>query len=134
MNNKKDKNAMSFLDHLGELRWHLVRSSIAIIIFAVVAFLAKSVIFDQIIFGPKQPNFPTYTFFCWLSDFVGGEVFCFKEMPFELLNMRMSGQFQMHLWVSLVAGLSSPSLMSFGRFGDSSNQDCTSLNAKALEE
>ena len=105
MNNKKDKNAMSFLDHLGELRWHLVRSSIAIVIFAVLAFLAKSVIFDQIIFGPKQPNFPTYTFFCWLSDFVGGEVFCFKEMPFELLNMRMSGQFQMHLWVSLVAGL-----------------------------
>ena len=26
-------------------------------------------------------------------------------MPFELLNMRMSGQFQMHLWVSIVAGM-----------------------------
>lgn len=32
-------------------------------------------------------------------------MFCFNEMPFELLNMRMSGQFQMHLWVSLVAGI-----------------------------
>ena len=96
---------MSFLDHLGELRWHLVRSSIAIFFFAVVAFLSKEVIFDVIIFGPKQMNFPTYTFFCWLSSYVGGNVFCFDEMPFELLNMRMSGQFQMHLWVSLVAGV-----------------------------
>ena len=96
---------MSFLDHLGELRWHLVRSSIAIFFFAVVAFLSKEVIFDVIIFGPKQMDFPTYTFFCWLSRYVGGNVFCFDEMPFELLNMRMSGQFQMHLWVSLVAGV-----------------------------
>ena len=96
---------MSFLDHLGELRWHLVRSSIAVFFFAVVAFLSKEVIFDVIIFGPKQIDFPTYTFFCWLSSYVGGNVFCFDEMPFELLNMRMSGQFQMHLWVSLVAGV-----------------------------
>ena len=101
----KDRNNMSFLDHLGELRWHLVRSSIAVFFFAVVAFLSKEVIFDVIIFGPKQMDFPTYTFFCWLSSSVGGNVFCFDEMPFELLNMRMSGQFQMHLWVSLVAGV-----------------------------
>ena len=101
----KDRNNMSFLDHLGELRWHLVRSSIAVFFFAVVAFLSKKVIFDVIIFGPKQMDFPTYTFFCWLSSYVGGNVFCFDEMPFELLNMRMSGQFQMHLWVSLVAGV-----------------------------
>ena len=96
---------MSFLDHLGELRWHLVRSSIAIFLFAVLAFLSKEIIFDVIIFGPKQMDFPTYTFFCWLSSYVGGNVFCFDEMPFELLNMRMSGQFQMHLWVSLVTGV-----------------------------
>ena len=93
------------MDHLGELRWHLMRASIAIVVFAVVAFLSKEIIFDTIIFGPKQMDFPTYTFFCWLSGFVGGDVFCFEEMPFELLNMRMSGQFQMHLWVSLVAGI-----------------------------
>lgn len=100
-----DKNSMSFLDHLGELRWHLMRASVAILIFSVVAFFSKELIFDTVIFGPKQMDFPTYTFFCWLSSYVGGDVFCFDEMPFELLNMRMSGQFQMHLWVSLVAGI-----------------------------
>ena len=45
---------MSFLDHLEELRWHIIRSTIAILLVAVVAFLAKDIIFDQIIFGPKK--------------------------------------------------------------------------------
>jgi sec-independent protein translocase protein TatC len=105
MNKAKDKNSMSFMEHLGELRWHLMRSSVVVIVFAIVAFVGKEIIFDQIIFGPKQPQFPTYRFFCWLSGHVGGDVFCFDEVPFELLNMRMSGQFQMHLWVSIIAGL-----------------------------
>ncbi|MDG1656802.1 MAG: twin-arginine translocase subunit TatC [Schleiferiaceae bacterium] len=105
MNTANTKNSMSFLEHLGELRWHLMRSSLAILLFSVVAFMNRAIVFDQLIFGPKQPYFLTYRFFCWLSSYIGGEVFCFDEVPFELLNMRMSGQFQMHLWVSLVAGV-----------------------------
>ena len=96
---------MSFLDHLEELRWHLVRSSLAIVVFAVVAFLAKGILFDQIIFGPKQTDFPTYRFFCDLSRAIGiKEVFCLEEMPFRILNTRMAGQFSTHIWVSLIAG------------------------------
>jgi sec-independent protein translocase protein TatC len=105
MNKTTNRMAMNFLDHLGELRWHLVRSSIAIVVFSTIAFLSKSIVFDVLIFGPKQTGFPTYVFFCELSSYIGGDVFCFTEMPFELLNMRMSGQFQMHLWVSIVAGM-----------------------------
>jgi len=105
MNTANTKNSMSFLEHLGELRWHLMRSSLAILLFSVVAFMNRAIVFDQLIFGPKQPDFLTYRFFCWLSSYIGGEVFCFDKVPFELLNMRMSGQFQMHLWVSLVAGV-----------------------------
>ena len=105
MNTEKNKNAMSFLDHLGELRWHLMRSSIAIFAVAILAFIGKGIIFDLIIFGPKQPDFFTYKLFCKYSALVGGELFCFDEVPFEVLNMRMSGQFQMHLWVSLIAGI-----------------------------
>ena len=40
---------MSFLDHLEELRWHIIRSTISVLIVAVIAFLAKDIIFDQII-------------------------------------------------------------------------------------
>ena len=32
---------MSFLDHVEELRWHLVRSSAAIFVFGIIAFLMK---------------------------------------------------------------------------------------------
>lgn len=48
------KDDMSFLDHLEELRWHLIRSTIAIFIIAVLAFFFKDFIFDQIIFWPKK--------------------------------------------------------------------------------
>lgn len=101
---KSEKRDMSFLDHLGELRWHLMRSSIAVLVGAVVAFMMKGLIFDSIIFGPKSPDFITYKLFCRLSSYWGGEVFCFDSMPFELLNMRMAGQFSMHLWVSIISG------------------------------
>ena len=32
---------MSFLDHLEELRWHLIRSTIAVVILALLAFIFK---------------------------------------------------------------------------------------------
>ena len=57
MSNSKD---MSFLDHLEELRWHIIRSTIAVLLVAIVAFLAKDIIFDLIIFGPKKGNFVSY--------------------------------------------------------------------------
>jgi sec-independent protein translocase protein TatC len=101
---KKDTNEMSFLDHLEELRWHLIRSTIAILAVSILAFMNKKIVFDQIIFGPKNPSFITYRIFCWFSEQLGGSLFCFSEMPFELLNMRMAGQFTTHLWVSFVAG------------------------------
>lgn len=83
----------------------MMRASIALVISAGFAFAAKGFLFDELIFGPIQPDFPTYRAFCALSAYLNTEVFCFTEVPFEVLNMRMSGQFQMHLWVSLIGGL-----------------------------
>lgn len=96
---------MSFLQHLEVLRWHLVRSTIAIVLFATVAFLAKSILFDVIIFGPKNPQFVTYRLFCeFTSKFTSEGLFCMDKMPFDLLNTKMAGQFSTHIWVSLIAG------------------------------
>ena len=52
--NTKTPDEMSFLDHLEELRWHLIRSTIAVVIIGSVAFLMKSFIFDTVIFGPSK--------------------------------------------------------------------------------
>ena len=48
---------MSFLEHLEDLRWHLLRSIIAILIAALAAFLAKNFVFDVLLFGPKNTDF-----------------------------------------------------------------------------
>ena len=51
---------MPFLEHLEELRWHLIRSILAIVIAGCAAFLAKDIIFDILLFGPKRQDFITY--------------------------------------------------------------------------
>lgn len=95
----------SFLDHLEILRWHLIRSAVAILVFTTLAFIFPEFLFDKIILASKSPDFPTYKFFCWLSETLHfGEALCIKEAPFELMNIKMSGQFSTHIVSSLVTG------------------------------
>src|SRR5690625_7077122 len=51
---------MSFLDHLEELRWHLIRAVASILIIAIVVFVMKDFIFKKIVFAPKEASFLTY--------------------------------------------------------------------------
>ncbi|MBG43342.1 MAG: twin-arginine translocase subunit TatC [Aequorivita sp.] len=96
---------MSFLDHLEELRWHLIRSTIAVVILALLAFIFKDFIFDTLIFGPKHPDFPTYKMFCNISRSLGMDTFCFQELPFRIQSRTMAGQFSAHMWTSIYAGI-----------------------------
>jgi sec-independent protein translocase protein TatC len=101
---KKDPNKeMHFLDHLEALRWHLVRSAIAIVVFAIIAFVNKKIIFDMIILAPKEPDFFTYRMLCALSERTGIDM-CIMEIPFNLININISGQFTTHIFVSLITG------------------------------
>ena len=111
--NADGKEEMSFLGHLEALRWHLIRSVIAIIVFAIAAFSAKEFIFDVLIFGPKQSDFATYIWLCklsyWLHDifpnFIAADSICIgQDMP-KLQNITMIGQFMTHIMVSLIVGL-----------------------------
>ena len=100
-----DEKEMSFLDHLEELRWRLVKSSAAILVFGVVAFISKKYIFDVILFGPRSSNFITYRGFCWLSNQIGmGDKLCMGNVAISVQNIDMSGQFSTHIMVSIVAG------------------------------
>ena len=98
-------NEMSFLDHLEELRWHLIRSVLAVVIIGSVAFLMKDFIFDTVIFGPKKMDFPTYKLFCDIATYFGFEsAFCADKLPFTIQSRLMSGQFSAHIWTSIWAG------------------------------
>ncbi|MEO7802388.1 MAG: twin-arginine translocase subunit TatC, partial [Ginsengibacter sp.] len=61
------KSEMSFLDHLEVLRWHLVRSAIALVTAAGFIFFYIDWIFDNVIYAPARPTFITYTFLCKMS-------------------------------------------------------------------
>ena len=100
-----EQGEMSFLEHLEVLRWHLVRSVSSIFIFAIAAFIAKGFIFDTLLLGPKGPNFWTYRMLCKLSERFGlSDLLCITDIPFELINISMAGQFTTHIIVSIIAG------------------------------
>lgn len=102
---KKNINEMSFLDHLEDLRWLLVRSTIAIIVMAFVTYFISDYLFDTIIFGPTRPTFFTYTFFCDLSHTLGfADSICITEMPFIIQNTEMEGQVNVFIWICILAG------------------------------
>ena len=105
MSTDQQKGDMSFLEHLEVFRWHLLRSVFVIIFFAILAFIFKGILFDSILLGPKNPDFPTYKILCYLSQQLGmGDALCMDELPFILMNISMSGQFSTHIMTSIVAG------------------------------
>lgn len=101
----QEEPEMSFLDHLEELRWHLIRAVLAVVIAATLAFFLKGFIFDVLLFGPSKGDFWSYSMLCELSQIVGIDGgFCFEELPFTIQSRTMGGQFSAHVWTSITAG------------------------------
>jgi len=96
---------MTFLEHLEVLRGHLLRSLLSIGVFAVVAFLLKDIIFDHILLAPKSADFWTNRMLCKLGDLVNTDKLCINEVPIQLINIDMSGQFKIHLNIAFYGGL-----------------------------
>lgn len=97
---------MSFLEHLEELRWHVVRSLAAVLIFTIAAFVAAPWIFQNIIFAPARVDFPTFRWLCSIGHFFGsGDALCVQEIPFKVQSRFMTGQFSMHIVASFVIGI-----------------------------
>ncbi len=101
---KPNATEMSFLDHLEELRWHIVRSAAAIFIFAIAAFVLKSFIFDTIILRPRLPEFWTNRMFSKLGDLIGSEAIKINQVPLKMQSINIAGQFSTHILVSIIAG------------------------------
>ncbi len=102
---EEEEEGMSCLDHLEQLRWHLLRSVAAVMVFSVLAFLAKSIVFGKVILGPSRVEFFTYRMFCKLSAYFDIPALCIDELPFILQSRQMTGQFSMHMTSSLVVGV-----------------------------
>ena len=96
---------MSFLEHLEVLRWHIIRAIMGILVFAIIAFIFKDFVFNRILLAPKLPEFITNRLLCDFGRSVNILKLCINSQPFEVISIKMAGQFSMHIMVSLFAGL-----------------------------
>ncbi|HEY6977124.1 MAG TPA: twin-arginine translocase subunit TatC [Chitinophagaceae bacterium] len=97
---------MSFVDHLEELRWHIIRSLLAILVFAAVIFFNIKWVFDNIIAGPISPNFISYRAFCNFSHWLHlGDSLCLPPLSINMQTTTFGGQFFGSFSIAFVGGV-----------------------------
>lgn len=103
---EKVEKEMTFFDHLEVLRWHIIRSLLVVAGLGVVLFFMKDFVFTRIVFGPLQPDFPTYSILCNFSDAIGmGEKLCIYPTKVHLITPDMGELFLTHMKISFLMGL-----------------------------
>jgi len=96
---------MTFLEHLEELRWHIIRSLVAIVVIGIVLFLVQDWLFEVVIFGPTNPDFFSYVAICDLSNAVGlGDRMCFTPPEFRKLAVGFGEPFIISIKVCFISG------------------------------
>src|SRR5690606_15221860 len=96
---------MSFFQHLEVLRWHIIRSVIAIAVFAILSFSFYDFVFNQIIMGPKNLDFWTYRMMCKVGELMNLDGFCVDKIPFNIINTELAGQFMLQINSCLLMAL-----------------------------
>jgi sec-independent protein translocase protein TatC len=96
---------MSFLDHLEELRWHVIRSMIAIVVFTGFAFYYVKWIFSNVILYPANSNFPTWRALCKLGHAIDNPDLCIDDIHLVLQSRFLTGQFTITIVAALIIGL-----------------------------
>lgn len=97
---------MSFIDHLEELRMHVVRSLLAVVVVAIVIFVYRDWVFDNIITGPINPDFFTYKALCNLSRQLHlGNALCMPPVQISMQSTTFGGQFVSSITMAFIGGI-----------------------------
>ncbi|MCD7962198.1 MAG: twin-arginine translocase subunit TatC [Rikenellaceae bacterium] len=104
-NERTEQGQMTFFGHIDALRPHLIKGTAGLLIFSIAAFFFKDLIIDKILFGPQSPDFITNRMLCRLGELTGSKALCINNVEYNLINTKLSGQFILHITVSLVSGL-----------------------------
>ena len=103
--NDNSNKEMSFIDHLEELRWHILRSVIAVVIAAIFVFIKADYVVDEILFGPTKPDFISSLWLCKLGHTLHlGDVLCFPPVEAKFLETTMTGQFVASFTLAFIGG------------------------------
>ncbi len=101
-----EEREMSFLEHLEELRWHVVRSISVLVVLTITTFFFIQRIYDEVIFAPSRLDFPTFQWMCKVGKVLHMEgSLCIEELPMSVISRTMMGQFTMALVSSFVIAL-----------------------------
>ncbi|HMO40757.1 MAG TPA: twin-arginine translocase subunit TatC [Saprospiraceae bacterium] len=96
---------MTFLEHLEELRWHIIRGLLYVIGAAIVLFAVQGWVFDVVIFGPTHPEFISYQMFCQWSHALGlGDTMCIQPPQFTMQAVGVGEPFIMAIKMSIIGG------------------------------
>jgi sec-independent protein translocase protein TatC len=96
---------MSFIDHLEALRWHILRSVIAVLVGAIVIFIYAAEVVDKIIMGPTHPGFITYSILCKIGHKLNMvQSLCLSNFKIEFQSNQMTEQFMMTFTIAFVGG------------------------------
>ncbi|MBK9759585.1 MAG: twin-arginine translocase subunit TatC [Flavobacteriales bacterium] len=97
---------MSFLEHLEELRWVLVRSAAAVVTATVGVYIFVQEIFQGFVMGPTKSGFITYRILCAVGKRLGmGDDFCVADMNFDLISNSPQQEFMMSFSIAFTFGL-----------------------------
>ncbi len=103
---KTQRGEMTFFDHIAELRRHILRSLLAISVFAIYFMSDKEFVFDKLMFGPRSPDFPTYRAICSLSNWMGmGNSICFEPPKFNVITRELGEVLMEHMYISVCLGV-----------------------------
>jgi sec-independent protein translocase protein TatC len=94
----EEEKHMSFLEHLEELRWRLVRAAIAVLVISSVLFIYQEWIMENLFLSMNKKGFITFQLMC---DYFG---ICIEEIPLKMQSMTMGGQFSYALMMSFMGG------------------------------
>jgi len=102
----KDPNAeMSFIDHLEDLRWHVIRSVIAVLVGAIIVFIYSDFVVENILFAPTREDFISSRWLCSLGHKIGiGDTLCFPPVKAQFLENTMTGQFIASFTLAFIGG------------------------------
>lgn len=95
---------MSFIDHLEELRWHVIRAVIAVLVGAVIVFIKIDFVVDKVLMGPVHNDFITYKWLCALGNKLGVKDLCLQDFSIKFMSNAMTEQFLMTFTVAFTGG------------------------------
>jgi sec-independent protein translocase protein TatC len=97
---------MSFMGHLEALRWHLMRSVIAWLIAAIVIFIFRNWVYDNIILAPSSEHFVTYDILCRFGHWLGiGNSLCMPPVKIQFLVTQVNGTFTSALSIAMIGAV-----------------------------